>query len=160
MRGGAIFPTVLAGLSNNTPYVCGSTRIDQATAEGKIEAYDVVYGAVGMAAAGGRQAAIDGVVARARAIAAAPTGENRYLAAHPNYVALYKSGGNYYTVNINKAPGTLAIPPGNAAVGAAAAPAAVPPAQRAAIAAAVGGAPGPLPIAGGGGQADYIIVQA
>ena len=157
MRGGAIDPTVLAGLSNNTPYVCGSTRIDQATALGKTEAYVNIYNAVrGAGGAGGRQAAIDGVVANAR-VEAAPTGRDRYLVAHPNYVALYKSGGNYYTVNINKAPGTLATTPIQIVpvVGAAA----VPPTQRAGIA-AVGGAPGPLPVQGGVGPADYIIVEA
>jgi len=154
MRGGAIDSTVLAGLSNNTPYVCGSTRIDQATALGKIEAYDVIYVVVrGAAGVGGRQAAIDAALVGARAAAAAAPAPQvfNYIIAHPNYVGLYKSGGNFYTVPINKAPGTVASNPGNAA--------AVPPAQRAAIA-PVRGAPGPLPVQGGVGPADYIIVEA
>ena len=154
MRGGAIDPTVLAGLSNNTPYVCGSTRIDEATALGKIEAYDIIYVAVRGAGAGGRQAAIAAEVARAAAARVAI--QDNYIIANPNYVGLYKSGGNFYTVPINKAPGTVASDPGNAAGGAGPAGA---PAGRAVIA-AVGGAPGPLPVQGGAGPADYIIVQA
>jgi len=155
MRGGAIDPTVLAGLSNNTPYVCGSTRIDQATALGKTEAYDNIYNAVrGAAGAGGRQAAIaTELTAVQGAIAAAPALAN-YIIAHPNYVGLYKSGGNFYTVPINKAPGNVASNPGNLV-----APIAVPPRPRVAIV-AVAGAPGPLTVVAGVGQADYIIVEA
>ena len=165
MRGGAVDLTVLQGLSPNTPYVCGSTKIDQATALGKIEAYDSIYVAVRGAGAGGRQAAIAVVVQRAVAAAAgavaaggaaAAAASDNYIIAHPNYVGLYKSGGNFYTVAINKAPGTVASDPGNL-VGVA------PPAGRPAIA-AVGGAPGSLPIAGplapAPGPADYIIVEA
>lgn len=157
MRGGAVDLTVLQGLAPNTPYVCGSTRIDQAAALGKIEAYDSIYGVVRGAGAGGRQAAIANEVQRAAA-AAAPAASDIYIIAHPNYVGLYKSGGNFYTVAINKAPGTVASDPGNA-VGVA------PPAGRAAIAPA-GGAPGPLLTAvpagpaGAAAQADYIIVEA
>ena len=162
MRGGAVNLTVLQGLSPNTPYVCGSTKIDQATALGKIEAYDSIYVAVRGAGAGGRQAAIAVVVQRAVAAAAgavaaggAAAASDNYIIAHPNYVGLYKSGGNFYTVAINKAPGTVASNPGNA-VGAGLV-------GRVAIA-AVGGAPGPLPIAGAlaplPGPADYIIVEA
>jgi len=159
MRGGAIDPTVLAGLSNNTPYVCGSTRIDQATALGKTEGYDFVYGVVRAVAAGGRQAAIEaGVRAVAAAVAAAVAGagppisaEVNYFSTHPNYVGLYKSGGNFYTVPINKAPGNVASDPSNGrpAVGPAVAPA-----PRAPIA-----PPGQL-LTAAGAQADYIIVEA
>ena len=161
MRGGAVNLTVLQGLAPNTPYVCGSTRIDQAAALLKIEAYDSIYVAVRGAGAGGRQAAIAVVVQRAVAAAAAAgaagaAAADNYIIAHPNYVGLYKSGGNFYTVAINKAPGTVASDPGNA-VGVA------PPAGRPAIA-PVGGVPGPLPIAGAlaplPGPADYIIVEA
>jgi len=160
MRGGAINPTVLAGLSNNTPYVCGSTRIDQATALGKTEAYDIIYGVVRGAGAGGRQAAIATEVARAAAARVAI--EDNYIIANPNYVGLYKSGGNFYTVPINKAPGTVASDPGNVAAGPGAG---VAPAPRVAILAAAAGAPGQLLTAAGPGgagavQADYIIVQA
>lgn len=152
MRGGAVDLTVLQGLSPNTPYVCGSTKIDQATALGKIEAYDSIYVAVRGAGAGGRQAAIAGVVTAAQAAVAGGAGgagvaADNYIIAHPNYVGLYKSGGNFYTVAINKAPGTVASNPGNL-VGAA----------------LVGRAPivGPLltAAAAGAGPADYIIVEA
>jgi len=154
MRGGAIHLSVLQGLSNNTPYICGSTKIDQATALGKTEAYDIIYGVVRGAGAGGRQAAIAAEVARAAAAAAAAAGaaiQDNYIIANPNYVGLYKSGGNFYTVPINKAPGTVASDPGNVAAGAGAG---VAPAGRAGIV-------GPLLTAAGGlVPADYIIVQA
>lgn len=160
MRGGAVDLTVLQGLVSNPSYVCGSTRIDQATALGKIEAYDSIYVAVRGAGAGGRQAAIAGVVTAAQAAVAGGAGvaADNYIIAHPNYVGLYKSGGNFYTVAINKAPGTVASNPGNAAV---AAGAAAPPAPRAAIV-----PPGPLLTAAGAAgagavvPADYIIVEA
>jgi hypothetical protein len=155
MRGGAVDLTVLQGLAPNTPYVCGSTRIDQAAALGKIEAYDSIYNAVRGIGAGGRQAAIAGIVQAAAAAGGAATPSDIYIVAHPNYVGLYKSGGNFYTVAINKAPGTVASDPGNA-VGAALV-------GRPAIAAAAGGVPGPLLTVAGAGaavQADYILVEA
>jgi len=179
MRGGAINLTVLQGLSPNTPYVCGSTRIDQATALGKTEAYNSIYDAVRRADAGGRQAAIadvvqaarDAVVAAAAAAAgggaALATAEQNYISTHSNYVGLYKSGGNFYTVAINKAPGTVAENPPAAAAPAPAAPApaAAPPQQRPAIPAAAGGGPGLLLTAAAAAaaaavRADYIIVEA
>jgi len=111
MRGGAIFPAILQALINS-PYICGSTRItDEVTAATKIEACDLVYNAVnpvaGLVAAGRRQVAIAGAVAVAIAAGVGGTPEQQYLARNPNYVALYKSNGSYYTVNIEKAPGTF-----------------------------------------------------
>ena len=118
MRGGAILPAILQALLNS-PYICGSTKItDEVTAATKIEACDLVYNAVnpiaGLVAAGRRQAAVAAAVAAAAGARGTP--EEQYLAVHPNYVALYKSNGNYYTVNIEKAPGTFAQAVGAAAV--------------------------------------------
>ena len=117
MRGGAILPAILQALLNS-PYICGSTKItDEVTAATKIEACDLVYNAVNpggvLVAAGGRQVAIAGAVRAAAAAVAAGAGagagtqEQQHLAVTPNYVALYKSNGSYYTVNIEKAPGTF-----------------------------------------------------
>jgi hypothetical protein len=86
--------------------------------------------------------------------AAARSIVNNYVIAHPNYVGLYKSGGNFYTVPIDKALGNIALSPNPAnIVRVAAVGPAAPPFPRVAIA-------GPLPVQGGVGPADYIIVEA
>ena len=122
MRGGAIDVTVLQGLPNAT-FQCGSIKFDQAAASLKTEACNDIYQAVRGVGAGGRQAAI-----RARvqvAVAAVTAGGavaalETYLSTHQDYVGLYKYNGYYYTVPINKAPGTVASDPNpGAAAGAA-----------------------------------------
>ena len=124
MRGGAIDVTVLQGLPNAT-FQCGSIKFDQAAASLKTEACNDIYQAVRGVGAGGRQAAIRARVQAAVAAAgaaggAAATPAQTYLSTHQDYVGLYKYNGYYYTVPINKAPGTVASDPNpGAAAGAA-----------------------------------------